>query len=243
MLRLIFTALATLALICTGALWLAAQPSGSGVREVVAPVLNRGFEMVGAAGKRAVTSASRDLLAAEDDDSRVALTPTASGVWEPELAEAAPARPSEARSAAAVPESAGDSGAPPVPLKAPRSKASEPEAPPRLAGGGEDAPPEEIALAPDETALIPEEIALIPEEIALVPPSLRPFREATLEELENAEPAGSGGNGPAAEPAGLNPDVTAQGFDPEAAPPPDQDDWAALIRRMLVVHSRVRSSE
>jgi hypothetical protein len=39
MLRLIFTALATLALLFVGALWLAAQPSGSGVRGVVAPVL------------------------------------------------------------------------------------------------------------------------------------------------------------------------------------------------------------
>lgn len=66
MLRLIFTLLAFVALLFTGAAWLVARPSGREVRDVMAPVLERGFELAGEAGRR------------------VALTPTSSGVWEPE---------------------------------------------------------------------------------------------------------------------------------------------------------------
>ena len=181
MLRLIFTALATLALLFIGALWLAAQPSGSGVRKVVAPVLDRGFEIVAGASKRAVMTASRDLVFGDDDSSRLTLTPTASGVWEPE-----------------------------------------PEPSALFAGGGEDAPPEEIAL---------------------VPPTSRPFRESTLDESDGAVLVGSGGNGPVAEPAGLAPGVRAGRVDRDEPASPDQDDWAALIRRMLALHSRVSRFE
>lgn len=223
MLRLIFTALATLALLFIGALWLAAQPSGSGVREVFAPVLNRGFEIVGAAGKRAAITASRDLLSGEDASSPVTLTPTASGVWEPEPASTAPAALPEAKAATPVPPERPTEPKPPrVAPENPRRVAPEPDAGPLLAGGGEDAPPEEIAL---------------------VSPASRPFRESTLDASDEPGRVGSGGNGPVAESAGPAPDLKATRFDRGDSAPPDQDGWAALIRRMLAVQSRVSSSE
>jgi hypothetical protein len=223
MLRLIFTALATLALLFIGALWLAAQPSGSGVREVFAPVLNRGFEIVGAAGKRAVTTASRDLPSDDDASSPVTLTPTASGVWEPEPASKVPEAVPEAKATAPVqPEGPTEPRPPRVEPENPRRVIPEPDASLLLAGGGEDAPPEEIAL---------------------VPPASRPFRESTRDESEGAGRAGSGGDGPVAESAGPAPDLKAGRFDRDGSAPPDQDGWAALIRRMLLVHSRVSGSE
>lgn len=177
MLRLIFTMTAMLALLFVGAAWLAAQPSGSEVREVVAPLLSRGLEMAGEAGRR------------------IALTPTASGIWEPERAPeavvaSAPAPP--ARAPEALPASAPAPPAAPAPL--PRTQPAPRAAP---------APPAE------------------PEEVEIVPWASRPFAESPPEE-------------PAPEPP---PDTEV------AARAPDQEVWAALIRRMLAVHARVSAAE
>ena len=73
-----------------------------------------------------------------------------------------------------------------------------------------------------------------PEEIVLVPPALRPFVEGPLEgrapELADAEaPVAAASAAPAR--------------DGGAAARPGQDEWAALIRRMLIVHSRVSGRE
>lgn len=163
MLRLIFTMLALLALLCVGAVWVAAQPSGSELRAVMAPVLSRGLELAGEAGKR------------------VALTPTASGIWEPEVeTEAGPAQsPAKAKPSA------------------PRPEPQLPE-------------PEEILLEPRGRF-----VESPPEEPSPEPPP-------------DTDVAQAG-------PVGLASDVDGV--------PRDQEGWAALIRRMLVVHRRVSGSE
>jgi outer membrane biosynthesis protein TonB len=187
MLRLIFTMTALLALLFVGAVWLAAQPSGSEVREVVAPLLSRGFEMAGAAGRR------------------IALTPTAAGIWEPEREpEAAPASaPVPPPGPEAVAARAKAPPAPPPRAEPTPRPGPAPRPPPTLPAQAEPAPPPE------------------PEEEEIVPWTSRPFAELPLEE-------------PAPEPP---PDTEV------AARAPDQDDWAALIRRMLAVHARVSAAE
>ena len=201
MLRLIFSAMATLTLLFVGALWLSSQPSGGELRDVLAPLLGRGLELTRDAGRRAEAASLAPETAGES--TRVELKPTASGVWEPEAQREVVAEP--------VPDS-----------ETAVEAATRPPA-------GEEEPPEEIALVP------PEEVALVPpEEIVLVPPALRPFVEGPLEgrapELADAEaPVAAASAAPAR--------------DGGAAARPDQDEWAALIRRMLIVHSRVSGRE
>jgi len=209
MLRLIFSAMATLTLLFVGALWLSSQPSGGELRDVLAPLLGRGLELTRDAGRRAEAASLAPETAGES--TRVELKPTASGVWEPEAQREVVAEP--------VPDS-----------ETAVEAATRPPA-------GEEEPPEEIALVPpEEVALVPpEEIVLVPpEEIVLVPPALRPFVEGPLEgrapELADAEaPVAAASAAPAR--------------DGGAAARPDQDEWAALIRRMLIVHSRVSGRE
>ena len=77
-----------------------------------------------------------------------------------------------------------------------------------------------------------------------MPPTSRPFRESRLDESDDAGLVGSGGNGPpVAASAGLVPDGKTGRFERGESVSPNQDEWAALIRRMLAVHSRVSGSE
>ncbi len=189
MLRLIFTLMSTAALLLLGSAWLATQPSGGEVRAVVAPVLERGLELAGFAAHRA-GSALRST--AEAEARRVPLTPTASGVWEPDPE---PAAEPEAR-----------------PRETPPAPPQEPPAPARP----KPEPVEEVHLA-----------------------ARTPFAEGPLPEPrptlpEPRAPRLQGGDAPSLS-AGKPPEPEVR------APRPDQDEWAALIRRMISVHGRVGS--
>ena len=128
MLRLIFSAMATLTLLFVGALWLSSQPSGGELRDVLAPLLGRGLELTRDAGRRAEAASLAPETAGES--TRVELKPTASGVWEPEAQREVVAEP--------VPDS-----------ETAVEAATRPPA-------GEEEPPEEIALVPpEEVALVP----------------------------------------------------------------------------------------
>jgi hypothetical protein len=181
MLRMIFTLVATLALLLAGSVWLAAQPSGGDLRQVMVPVVNRGLVLAERVSRRFVPGARPARRGAADGGAaRVPLTPTASGVWEP------------------------DAEAPPP----------EPDPRPTLP---------EVEPRPD-----PE---VVEEEILAV---AAPFRESPAAEPGVVAPAAPSVAPPSAAEAGP-PSAPEQA----AAPALDQDEWAALIRRMLVVHGRV----
>ncbi len=201
MLRLIFTMMSTLALLALGAVWLAAQPSGGEVRAVAGPVLDRGLDLASSAARRVATALGSELRStAELDARRVPLTPTASGVWEPD----------------AEPE-AGE--APPAPHE---PGARKPEARP-------EAPPAQQAPERRPTPPEPEPV----EEVMLA--ARAPFVDGPLP--EDSRPAASA---PAAAGVARSPDEVAGARSPTR---PDHDEWAALIRRMLSVHDRVRGVE
>lgn len=189
MLRFIFTLMSTGALLMVGGVWLAAQPSGGEVREVVRPVLERGAALASQVARRAASVLGADAVPASDvagaaDSGVLALTPTATGIWEPE-AEALPAAPRRELS---------------PPLAAGRRPALPPPAPDRIA-----------AEDPDRV-----------EEVALLPPA--PFVPGPLA-------------------VGVGPAVAGDAAGSSSSAAPNQDDWAALIRRMLAVHGRVSGAE
>ncbi len=206
MLRLIFTMMSTMALLMLGAFWLAAQPSGGEVRALAAPVLERGLDLAGDAARTVVTALGSELRStAEADARRVPLTPTASGVWEPEDE---PTDPPDASTA--VPEPAPKRAPEPAPKRAPERRAPARPAPEPV----EEDEVEEVVLA----ARVPFTDAPLPEEEA----------RAAFDEVESA-PDSAAASRPAPPLA--------------AAARPNQDEWAALIRRMLSVQSRVRGVE